>query len=365
MAKQAQLDEVRPTLNKVNKGISKADKVIDAVEAGAEKVTDVVETGLETVADVIPEAVNTTVVVAAEGTRGIVHFFAKPKVLVGTVAVVSLAVGAGVSYFVTKRLAIKAAERAFQEVLDEELENTKRFYEKRATRKQPYSSPEEAAEALVTEDALVDEAVEALENYESDQQPVGVQEGDPREGSNQRTRYDKVRPRRPDGKFAPTKEGPTVPVSVEQAEAQNELNDVAAEEATRNVFAHSADIDGWDQEREEAGRDQARPYVISFDEFNENSYEHEQNTLTWYAGDEILADDRETHLEDVDGLVGEVNLKLFGHGSRDSKVVYIRNEAKEIDFEVTLNPGTYAAEVLGFEHSETPRVRKGRRGDGG
>lgn len=358
MAKQAQLDEVRPALNKVNKAISKADKVIDAVEAGAEKVTDVVETGLETVADVVPEAVNTTVVVTAEGTRGIVHFFGKPKVMATTIGIVGLAVGAGVSYYITKRYVVKKATQAFEEVIAEETEAMKKFYEKRSTRKQPYSSPEEAAEALVTEDALVDDAVEALEKYEGDQQPVGVQEGDPREGSNQRTRYDKVRPRRPDGKFAPR-------TPEEERAEQNQNSTPEPEEVAQNVFSHAATIDGWDQDREEASRAPGRPYVISHDEYMENSYEHEQNTLTWYAGDEILADERESHLEDVEGLVGEANLKLFGHGSRDSSIVYIRNEVKEIDFEVTLNKGTYAAEVLGFEHSETPRIRKGRRGDGG
>lgn len=352
MAKRAQLDEIRPVLNEVNEAVSTAESVIDKVE-------DVVE--------VVPEVLEKTVHVTAEGARKGVRVFQSPKVMALTLALGGAAAGAALGvagYFLLKKKLEKKYQAEMEEKLEAEIDGMRRFYERRTARKQPYSSPEEAAEALVGEDKLVEDAVEALDQYESDQQPVGVQDGDPREGNNHRVRYDKVRPRRPDGKFAPTKQGPMVPVSDERAQAQNELNH-AQEEESRNVFRDPARIEGWDQEAEEAARNPLQPYVISHDEFEENAYEHQQNTLTYYAGDDILADEREVHIEDVEGLVGIENLKLFGHGSRDSNVVYIRNERVEIDFEVTLNRGTYAEEVIGLEHSDTPRLRHGRRGDDG
>lgn len=360
MAKKAQLDEVRPILNDVNEGINVVENVLDAVEHGADKATGALEHGLEKVADVVPEALDKSVHVAAEGTRTVVRQFQSPKKLILLTSLGGVVVGAGLGYLgyrlLKKQLTAKIRAE-FQEKLETELDNTRKFYEKREERreanKQRFATPAEAAEALIktTEDELAEEAGKALADYESTEEPIGVVQHDPREGRNSRVRYDQI-----------AKTGPTVPQPKSPTEAPEA--EVVAEEIVRNVFVQQASIDDWDQDAEEASRNPAVPYVISHDEYLENAYQHEQDTLTWYAGDEILTDAREQLLDDTLAIVGP-NMDKFGHGSRDSSVVYIRNERIETDFEVTMKQGSYAEEVAGFEHADVPRFRHGRRGDGG
>lgn len=354
MAKKAQLDEIRPILNEVNDAVSTAESVIDTVEDAV---------------DVVPEVLDATVHATAETARKGVRALQNPRTLALILTLGGATAGAALGvagYFLLKKRLEKQMQAEFDAKLEAEIDGMRTFYERRATRKQPFSSPEEAADALVKEETLVDEAVEAFVKYEGDQPPPGIisPEDDPREGSNSRVRYDKVKPRDDHGRFVPSKNDPSEEIKQGPVVLVSETH---VEEVAKNVFAHQATIDGWDQEREEASRTPERPYVISHDEYMENSYEHEQNSLTYYAGDDILADEREQHIDEVESLVGVDNLKLFGHGSRDTNIVYVRNERVETDFEVTLNQGTYAEEVLGFQHSDLPsaRIRKGRRGDDG
>jgi len=53
--------------------------------------------------------------------------------------------------------------------------------------------------------------------------------------------------------------------------------------------------------------------------------------------------------------VGERNLNLFGHGSNDASVVYVRNDKLELIFEVVRSPNSFAEEVHGFHHEAYSR----------
>lgn len=97
------------------------------------------------------------------------------------------------------------------------------------------------------------------------------------------------------------------------------------------------------------------PYVITDEEFAEGDPRHESFSLTWYAKDEVLADDNDEIVDDVAGAVGQENLLRFGHGSNDDRIVYIRNEKRRVDFEIAKHDGSYA-EVVGLEDYN----RKGR-----
>lgn len=131
----------------------------------------------------------------------------------------------------------------------------------------------------------------------------------------------------------------------------------------RNIFANN-DRE-WDYEAELSSRNPSEPYVIHIDEFVSNEMGYEQVTLTYYKGDDVMADMREKPVYDYHSKLGELR---FGHGSRDQTIVYIRNEVDEVEYEVILHTGHYAIEVMGLEaehdaqqtelrHSAVPKFR--------
>lgn len=118
----------------------------------------------------------------------------------------------------------------------------------------------------------------------------------------------------------------------------------------------------WNQMAEMQSRGPVHPYVIHKDEHMANEDEFEQVTLTYFLGDDVLADERDTVIAEPDVIVGLDNLQRFGDGSEDPNVVYIRNPRLEVDYEVIRSEGTFAQEVHGFtdgdlRHSERRRRR--------
>jgi hypothetical protein len=343
VAKQAQLDEVRPMLNEVNSVISSVDHALDTVEHGADVAVHAVEHGLEKVADVVPEAIDKTVHIAAETTRKGVRALQSPRKMLLLITLGGAVAGAGIgvlAYHLQKKRIESKVRAEYEEKLNSEIEAMQKFYstraEKRAKRAQPHDTPEEAVKARISEEGKAAiEAAKALSEYEGEQ-PPGVVDEDPREGRNHRTRYDRVRPRK----------------NLTEKAAENPTEAINREEPTgatvvRNVFTDAVEIPGWNQEAEEASRHPESPYVISYLEYNENAYEHEQNSITYYKKDDLLADERDHVLDNVEAIVGVENLHLFGHGSLDPNVVYIRNERMEVDFEVTQRDVSYAELVGG------------------
>lgn len=138
--------------------------------------------------------------------------------------------------------------------------------------------------------------------------------------------------------------------------------DVTLEPEVINVFKQAETPGDFDYEEELKNRSEDAPYIITYDEWSTNESGYEQSTLTYFTGDDVLADSADKPIDETDDLVGDDNLLRFGHGSKDNNVVYIRNEIREIEFEVVRSPNKYAAEVLGFlEHSaRDKRARKFR-----
>lgn len=133
-----------------------------------------------------------------------------------------------------------------------------------------------------------------------------------------------------------------------------------------NAFDHDEPqpepADPWNQQLEMQNRGAVHPYVIHKDEFDANEDDQEQVTLTYFSGDDVLSDERDTVMAEPDAIVGLDNLQKFGHGSGDPNVVYIRNPRLEVDYEVIRSEGTFAQEVHGFadgdlRHSERRRRR--------
>lgn len=121
-------------------------------------------------------------------------------------------------------------------------------------------------------------------------------------------------------------------------------------------------VDPWNQIVEQQNRGPIHPYIIHQDEHMANDDDYTQVTLTYFMGDDVLADERDTVIAEPDAIVGLGNLQQFGHGSNDPNIVYIRNPRLEVDYEVIRSEGTFAQEVHGFsgddlQHSERRRRR--------
>lgn len=113
-----------------------------------------------------------------------------------------------------------------------------------------------------------------------------------------------------------------------------------------NIFKRQAD--GEVPESERRNRTEEAPYIISHSEFHGNDLEYQQSTITYYAGDAVLADEQDEPIEDVDATVGLNNLTRFGEFSDGQYCVYVRNDARGIDYQILGSDGKYAVEVAGF-----------------
>lgn len=163
---------------------------------------------------------------------------------------------------------------------------------------------------------------------------------------------------------------PSDEVSTEQSNQNSAEAVVTVEETTvvRNIFVDNIPLtdEDFDLEEERLARRNGVPYVITREEYDENEDQYEQVSLTYFGFDDVLVDEDEKSIDNIEEFVGKHNLQRFGHGSGDTKLVYIRNEQREMDYEVLRSDGSYAEEVLGLtsddshlEHSAMSR--RGRR----
>lgn len=116
----------------------------------------------------------------------------------------------------------------------------------------------------------------------------------------------------------------------------------------RNVF--TIEDETWDYEAERSTREGKMFYVIHHDEYMGNEMSYHQATVTYYAGDDILADEADTPMYNFREQMGDAF--QFGKGSGDPNVVYVRNERESAEFEVLLHLGRFEVEVLGLEIEE-------------
>lgn len=80
------------------------------------------------------------------------------------------------------------------------------------------------------------------------------------------------------------------------------------------------------------------PYIIEPDSFGEEE-DYEQIYLTWYAGDNHLADDMDELIDDVDGTVGINNIKEIGKYEDD--ILHIKNDKLKCYYEICKSLDSY------------------------
>lgn len=132
------------------------------------------------------------------------------------------------------------------------------------------------------------------------------------------------------------------------------------EDVVVNVFDEPAiivpeitDKSEWDWEEEVRNRTETAPYVLHKEEFYADEKNYSQQSLTYYDVDAILADEDEKPVYNHGSVTGPL---LFGHGSDDPNVVYIRNDERRAEYEITKVDGLYSVEVLGLEIENNERV---------
>ena len=126
--------------------------------------------------------------------------------------------------------------------------------------------------------------------------------------------------------------------------------DDEVELVTRSVFDKTED---WDYEEEKKKRNKEEPYVLHKDEFFAEESDYSQVTVTYYGGDNILTDEDDTPIYNHEQVIGPL---LFGHGSGDPNVFYVRNDRRRTEYEVVYDEGLYSVEVLGLEIENNQRV---------
>lgn len=251
-------------------------------------------------------------------------------VIAGGVALVAFAAGTGSGYFYARKKITDELVEEFDEKMEAEIERITEWLEKKYKRQakvEEFATPEGAAEALgvdipkkSTEEELFDEAVGAIRRYHPDTPPP----------SEVRT------------------------VKHPLASPPRQVN--------RNIFTDPQPVEGVDfnYDEEVAARSSDKPYIISAEEFEEGDFDKAE--LTWFE-DGVLADSKDAIIPDYEyeRFIGSTDNLRFGHRSDQNHLVYIRNEALELDFEVARHGGKYSVAVAGFTEDDLPTQEPMRR----
>jgi len=118
---------------------------------------------------------------------------------------------------------------------------------------------------------------------------------------------------------------------------------------TKNIFSDSS------LEDVTLVRDTSKPYGIGIEEFCDPPDGYRQITITYYASDKVLVDDKNGPILDIVKTVGPLTALDFGGISGDPHIRYVRNPNLDADFEIILNAGSYAEEILHYGRPNKPQ----------
>ena len=89
------------------------------------------------------------------------------------------------------------------------------------------------------------------------------------------------------------------------------------------------------REMEEARESGKYPYIIERWEYLNGKQWYEKIDYIYYEGDDVLADDKDERIDNPEDIVGARFRELFGRDADDPDVLYIRNEQRGTDFEIS------------------------------
>lgn len=263
--------------------------------------------------------------------------------------------GVGIGFGAGYILASKKAEAKWSKISEEEIEDVRNSY--MLLRKEgPYADPRTATDEYLERldelqyrsesgDMDPDTKGTALHIVETSEAVPEVVEG-VNEETEEETLEDEIE------EFQKTaygrKEDPEPEELPEVEETEKEV---------RNVFDNQVPASVYEAQPE---RDPAQPYPISVEEFMVDEPTFDKIPLIYYAGDGVLADDRESDVPDIEGTIGLENLQHWLENLEGNSTLYIRHEEREADFEISYDPNTYAHVVLGMDEERASQNSKAR-----
>lgn len=99
-------------------------------------------------------------------------------------------------------------------------------------------------------------------------------------------------------------------------------------------------------------------HLITSDEFYNTNAGFEKHSLTYYEGDNCLADSMDSLVPYPDRIIGPNALNSFGKNHEDLNIVHVRNNATSCDFEISRSLMSYQEAVLGIKPEEKKVVKK-------
>lgn len=94
--------------------------------------------------------------------------------------------------------------------------------------------------------------------------------------------------------------------------------------------------------------DEAYPYPITQEEYHRDEEEYDKLSLTYYKGDDTIADSRDDVVNNPEALLGKCHKKFMGFDPVDPHVVYVRNHNMKADYEVLLETEAFITVVHGI-----------------
>lgn len=261
----------------------------------------------------------------------------KELLIYGGILATGIGIGFGTGYLVSKK--------KYQSIAENEIESVRLAYSKNATPKPDILD-------------LVRDKVVVTPDETTDQEHLISSEGYAEESEE----TDATIFRRVNGR---------VPTTDELIEMGNMSHRNAEDDSTVN-FVEGNVFDSPQPDPEETGpgeeeistRDKTRPYIISIGEWHANETDYDQVTLTYWADDDVLADDNSRMITDINEVVGALSLHRFGTMSEDADIVYVRNDRLRADYEITKDERNYSEVVHGIttdevNNSSVPRRMRG------
>lgn len=94
------------------------------------------------------------------------------------------------------------------------------------------------------------------------------------------------------------------------------------------------------------------PYLLTEEEYQNDNGTYHQESLIYWAKDEQLTDIYNELVENPKKMVGSTTLTKFGFIQSDPDILYVRDEKKHREYEISRVEKSYAVEIRGDDEPE-------------